>query len=136
MKNLINYLTLAGLALVLMASTYILDEGSEPYTSSENAASHVVLDEASSLIWEGSKIIGGKHVGTLAIKESSLYFDGAKLVGGSFVMDMASIKNTDLDEGSAKKLEGHLKSEDFFGVSNYPTSRFKISEVKPGDKER
>jgi polyisoprenoid-binding protein YceI len=135
MKNLINYITLGGLAMVLMASTYILDDGNEPYTSSENSASHVVLDEASSLIWEGSKIIGGKHVGTLAIKESSLYFNGTKLIGGSFVMDMTSIKNTDLDEGSAKKLEGHLKSEDFFGVSNYPTSTFKISEVEPGGKE-
>ncbi len=133
MKKLINFISLGGLAVVLMASTYILDEGNEPSSSSASAVSHVVLDEASSLIWEGGKIIGGKHAGTLAINESSLFFDGTKLAGGSFVMDMTSIKNTDLDEGSAKKLEGHLKSEDFFGVSKYPTSTFSISKVEPGD---
>jgi polyisoprenoid-binding protein YceI len=93
------------------------------------------LDEASSLTWEGGKIIGGKHVGTLSLRESSLNFDGTKLVGGSFVIDMTSIQNTDLDEGSAKKLEGHLKSEDFFGVSKYPTSMFNITNVKPGDRD-
>jgi polyisoprenoid-binding protein YceI len=27
-----------------------------------------------------------------------------------------------------------LKSEDFFGVSKYPTSMFKISNVKPGEE--
>jgi polyisoprenoid-binding protein YceI len=134
MKNLINYITIMGLALVLMASNYIIEEGNEPNTSSKMATSHVVLDEASSIIWEGSKIVGGKHVGTIAIEESSLVFNGTDLVGGSFVMDMNSIKNSDLDDGSAKKLEGHLKSEDFFGVSEYPISTFSISDVKSGEE--
>lgn len=134
MKKLINYVTLLSLALVLMASNYILDEGNEPYASSGLVASHVVLDKASSIIWEGSKIVGGKHVGTIAIEESSLIFNGSELIGGSFVLDMTSIKNTDLSDGSAAKLEGHLKSEDFFGVSKYPTSMFKISNVKPGEE--
>ncbi len=135
MKKLINYVTLLGLAPVLMASNYTTDEENEPYSSSGKVMSHLVLDEASSIIWEGSKIVGGKHVGTIAIEESSLTFNGTQLIGGSFVMDMNSIKNTDLDGGSAAKLEGHLKSEDFFGVSNYPTSMFKISNVKPGEED-
>lgn len=133
MKNLINYITLGGLAIVLMASSYVLDEDNETSTNTGTSANYMVMDEASSLKWEGGKIIGGKHMGTLSMKESSLVFDGTKLTGGSFVMDMTSIKNTDLDEGSAKKLEGHLKSEDFFGASKYPTSLFKISNVEPGD---
>lgn len=134
MKNLINYITLLGLALVLMASNFIIDEGNELNTSSGMVANHVILDEASSIVWEGSKIVGGKHVGTIAIKESSLIFNGSELIGGSFLMDMTSIKNTDLDGGSAAKLEGHLKSEDFFGVSKYPNSTFNISKVKPGEE--
>jgi hypothetical protein len=98
MKKLINYVTLLGLALVLMASNYILDEGNESYASSGMVTSHVVLDKASSIIWEGSKIVGGKHVGTIAIEESSLIFNGSELIGGSFVLDMTSIKNTDLSD--------------------------------------
>ena len=133
MKNLINYVTLIGLALVLMASGYITEDGSRPYASSETATSHMVLNEASSIQWEGSKIVGGKHVGTIAIHESSLMFDGTELIGGTFVMDMSSIKTTDLSGESAAKLEGHLKSDDFFGVSSYPISTFTISDVKPGE---
>ena len=68
MKNIINYTAIAGLAMGLMASNDVMAEGNEPYASSGMAASHMVLDEASSIIWEGSKIVGGKHVGTIIHK--------------------------------------------------------------------
>ncbi len=134
MKSIINIATLGALALVLMASSYIVEGGKENSVNSGMTINHVVMNNESSVIWEGSKIAGGNHVGTLDIKESTLNFNGSELIGGSFIMDMNSIKSTDLDGGSAMKLEGHLKSEDFFGVSDYPTSKFKISKVNPGEK--
>jgi len=50
-------------------------------------------------------------------------------------MDMSSISVQDLQGAKAKKLEGHLKSGDFFEVGQYPTSTFTITGVKamPGD---
>ena len=55
--------------------------------------------------------------------------DGDQLTGGSFVIDMTSIACTDLKGETAGKLEGHLKSDDFFGVNNFPTATFNITQV-------
>ena len=43
---------------------------------------------------------------------------------------MTSITNTDLkDKGYNKKLVGHLKSDDFFGVEKFPTATFNITKA-------
>jgi polyisoprenoid-binding protein YceI len=47
---------------------------------------------------------------------------GDKITAGSFVVDMSTIKDVD---GSAR-LEGHLKSADFFEIEVYATSKFEI----------
>jgi polyisoprenoid-binding protein YceI len=46
-------------------------------------------------------------------------------------MDMTSIKVTDLEGEWAGKLEGHLKSPDFFGVEKHPTATLVITKVVP-----
>ena len=48
-------------------------------------------------------------------------------------MDMASLVNNDLSGESKGKLEGHLKSDDFFGVEKYPTSKLVITSVAKKD---
>ena len=55
--------------------------------------------------------------------------EGDQLVGGEFVVDMTSISNEDLSGDNRAKLEGHLKSDDFFGVENYPTAKLVITNV-------
>jgi polyisoprenoid-binding protein YceI len=133
MKNLMRtgVLAIAGVALM---SANINEEGMNRRSSSGKMMTHKVIDRESSVVWEGSKITGGSHTGTMAMMESSLTFDGSILAGGSFTIDMNSITTTDLSGGSAQKLVGHLKSDDFFGVTTYPTSSFVITEVKPGEK--
>ncbi|MFT5999531.1 MAG: polyisoprenoid-binding protein YceI [Neolewinella sp.] len=84
--------------------------------------------EASQVIWKGYKVTGS-HEGTIAVEDGNLDFTDGILTGGSFAINMASIKATDISGGSAAKLEGHLKSADFFGVENYPTAVFKITKV-------
>ena len=74
--------------------------------------------------WHGERIVGSKHVGTIDLKEGWLTSDGKSITGGEFVVDMNSIKDEDIkDAGSRAKLEGHLKSDDFFGVAKFPYSR-------------
>ena len=52
-------------------------------------------------------------------------------------MDMTSIKCTDLEGSAASKLDGHLSSEDFFGVEKYPTTEFIITEATAsGDQQQ
>ena len=108
------------------------NEGSGPNSGSTR---NIVKNMDASIIWTGGKVIGGSHTGSMELKENSLEFMGKDLVGGSFVVDMNSMKVTDLSGSSAEKLNGHLKSDDFFGVSNYPESTFIISDVKAGSEK-
>ncbi|MEQ8556440.1 MAG: YceI family protein [Cyclobacteriaceae bacterium] len=80
--------------------------------------------ETSKVTWKGEKVTGF-HEGTIEIKEGGLEYVDGKLTGGKFVIDMTTIES---DE-ELDKLEGHLKSDDFFGVATYPTATFVITEV-------
>lgn len=84
--------------------------------------------EASQVSWKGYKVTGS-HEGTISVKDGNLDFTDGMLSGGSFVIDMPSIKATDISGGTAAKLEGHLKSADFFGVEDHPTATFVITKV-------
>lgn len=85
--------------------------------------------EKSTITWSGKKVTG-QHQGTIALKSGMLKFDGNTLTGGTFVIDMTSLLNTDLQGGGKTKLEGHLKSDDFFGVANHPTATLDITNAK------
>jgi len=89
--------------------------------------------ENSKLVWKGYKV-AGSHEGTIAIKSGSLSFSDEKLVGGEFVVDMTTLVSTDLEGEYKGKLEGHLKSDDFFGVSNFPTATLVFKDVKATGK--
>ncbi len=52
-----------------------------------------------------------------------------KIVGGEFTMDMSTITVTDLSGEDKGKLEGHLKSEDFFGIEKHPTAKLVINSA-------
>lgn len=82
------------------------------------------------ILWKGSKLTTDSHEGTLNISKGALSFDGDTLTGGTFTVDMNSIVCTDLSGGSAKKLVGHLKSDDFFGVAEHPEATLTITNAK------
>ncbi len=86
--------------------------------------------EQSTITWKGYKVTG-QHTGTINLQNGDLEFNGDQLTGGSFEMDMTSITVTDLTGEYKGKLEGHLKSKDFFGVENHPVAKFKITKVIP-----
>ncbi len=98
------------------------------------ADTYKVDTAASNIAWTGYKVTG-KHTGYVKVQSGSLTWEGGKLTGGSFDIDMNSITDTDLEGEYAGKLVGHLKSEDFFGVAKYPTSKFVITRVIPQDSK-
>lgn len=83
----------------------------------------------SKITWKGYKVTGS-HEGTMNLESGTLEMEDNKLIGGNFTMDMTSINTTDIEGEYAKKLDGHLKSDDFFGVDNYPTASLTITDVK------
>lgn len=86
---------------------------------------YMVAIENSTITWVGYKPTGS-HNGTISLESGSILMQGKYIVGGMFTANMPSIKDAD---GSAK-LEGHLKSADFFEVEAFPTAKFAISEVE------
>jgi len=96
------------------------------------ATTYNVDVNSSTIVWTGYKVTG-KHTGTVKVKNGNLTWDAGKLTGGSFEIDMNSITDTDLEGEYAGKLVGHLKSDDFFGVAKYPTSKFVITKAIPQD---
>lgn len=87
---------------------------------------------SSTIVWKGYKVTG-EHTGYVKLKSGTLDYSGGKLNGGEFVIDMTSIKCTDLEGEYAGKLEGHLKSDDFFGIATYPTAKYVITKAIPTD---
>lgn len=88
----------------------------------------------SSVAWKGSKPTGS-HNGVVSLTSGVFDIENGALKAGEFVFDMNSISCLDLEAGKGKeKLEGHLKSGDFFDVEKYPTAKFVVasSEEKDG----
>ncbi len=96
---------------------------------------YVIKPEASNIEWFAEKVTG-KHNGTVALKSGKIALEDGMLKGGNFVVDMTSIKVTDLEGEYATKLEGHLKSPDFFNIEDHNTASFEITDVKPADEDK
>jgi len=81
--------------------------------------------------WNAKKVTG-EHTGTIALKEGWLDWKKNEIVSGKFIVDMTTIQDSDLkDEKMKKTLEGHLKSDDFFGVEKNPVSTLEITGKSP-----
>ena len=85
--------------------------------------------KSSKVEWTGEKV-SGKHTGTVNLISGEFFNNHGKF-GGVFKMDMTTISSTDLTGDKKGKLEGHLKSDDFFGIKTFPTSTLEIISVTP-----
>jgi polyisoprenoid-binding protein YceI len=85
--------------------------------------------EKSEIIWKGKKVTGSHH-GTIKLMEGSLLMENDMLKGGTFLIDMTTIANVDMAGSNGQtKLEGHLKSADFFNVAEHPVATLEITNV-------
>jgi len=84
----------------------------------------------SKLEWFAEKLTG-KHNGTIDFSGGEIRNNHGQF-SGSVDADMSTIKDLDLkDETYKAKLEGHLKSADFFDAVKYPKSTFVITSISP-----
>ena len=93
----------------------------------------MVKTNDSEVIWKGYKVTGS-HEGTIALETGELIMEEDELVGGRFVIDMTSITVTVLEGEYKGKLEGHLKSDDFFGVQDHPKASLVFTNVEASSK--
>jgi polyisoprenoid-binding protein YceI len=135
---------LAALALAATAATACAKDPTEGKTEAKVAAPVAVAEKAPAaasaeelvVAKESSKIgfIGAKvtaeHVGEFKEFDGKISLADGKLEGGrvEFTVKPESV----IVDGGLPKLEGHLKSPDFFDVAQFPTAKFVSTEIKPG----
>lgn len=105
-----------------------------PDTSLEAMVLKVDTDN-SYVSWIGTKPTGS-HNGTIKISHGKMSMENDILVGGDFTIDMKTLKVLDMDEENNAKLGGHLMSEDFFTVEEFPTAKFELVSTTPLTEEQ
>ena len=85
------------------------------------------------ITWTGSEIVKS-HTGSLKFSSASLSLDDINTPQGVFTVDMTSLTNDDMTGVYKNKLEGHLKSDDFFSVEKYPQAVLVITKVNSQNK--
>ncbi len=138
-KALISLLALLALAvfLLLPSTSYDMEALNEELETNYvqnneivlNAGLHSIDQTKSQLIWEGKKVSGTSHSGSIKMKDSNIKVDVSGNISGNIIIDMKSINNTDLSGNYKSKLEGHLKSEDFFDVNKFETGQINFNSV-------
>jgi len=89
--------------------------------------------EKSTVTWKAYKVTGS-HTGTVDLTSGVLEFEKDILTSGSFTVNMTSLVSTDLEGEYKGKLEGHLKSDDFFSVATHPTAKIAFTSVVANGK--
>jgi polyisoprenoid-binding protein YceI len=115
-----NKLRTLGAALLVALITF-------SFTDNDGEKKEIKTDK-STVTWKGYKVTGS-HYGTVDIESGFLTFTDGKLTGGEFVVDMTTIVSDDLTGEYKGKLEGHLKSDDFFGIEKHPTAKMVFTKV-------
>ena len=85
--------------------------------------------EKSKIKWTGKEITTSSHYGTLKFVEGEINIQ-PDAVSGKVIVDMESLSVDDLTGGSKARLEGHLRSDDFFSVSSHKSSTIEVKSSK------
>lgn len=108
------------------------------FSSAAFSATYQFDKSASTITWSGGKqFTDSVHTGTVALKEGEVELPAKGAAKGRVVIDMTSIANDDVKDPKYKaKLEGHLKSEDFFKVEEFKEAVLVIKDMKQDAKDK
>ncbi len=94
--------------------------------------------QRSTVRWIGRNLLN-QHDGTVALQEAAIELDQGKLVGGNAILDMNRIICEDISDSAVNKmLIGHLRTDDFFLIDQFPTAQFELNytatipDARPG----
>ena len=125
MKKLIALLMFVSLVSCNMNSNKTAETNDVAMTAAD--ATYNIVQDKSSLIWTGREVSTTSHYGTINFTSGQFEIADGLISQGEFLVDMTSITVQDLTGGSKERLEGHLRSDDFFSVESFPTAHLYIS---------
>ena len=105
------------------------NQSNNAITSIIHEGSYTVNVDSSIIKWTGKEITTDSHYGTLGLKQGAVEVSSAGIVRGNIVVDMNSIQCLDMTGRGKTKLEGHLRSDDFFGVQSYPEAALSFTSL-------
>lgn len=125
--NFFKFLTIIAIGAAVVSCKKKADEAmttdAEEVTTSQAASTKYMVNTDESIIeWTGYKPTG-KHNGTINLESGVFSINDSKLESGTFIITMNSLKDAD----GSERLEGHLKSADFFEVETYPSAAFDVT---------
>ena len=138
MKKFISTIVLSsavlGVALVSCGKDKPLTSETSEVTTTKDGNVYQVDTLNSKIEWKGYKVVKSdntSHFGTIKLESGDVTVKDGKLESGKFVADMTSLTSVDLkdDAEQLNKLNGHLKSGDFFEVEKFPTASYEITKV-------
>jgi polyisoprenoid-binding protein YceI len=109
-------------------------EEKETAEATAEAVTYNVNTDESKIMWVGTKPTG-EHNGHVKISDGMVKVKNDSLQAGEFTIDMTTINVEDLEGEAKQKLAGHLKSGDFFDVSNHPKAMFKVTGISKENGE-
>lgn len=129
-----------GLAALAITLTVISCGKDKPVTSESNEVLttkkgqvYVVDTMNSKIEWKGFKVFktdNTSHFGSIKFENGEVTINENKLESGKFVVALNTLTNSDIkDAEESAKLNGHLKSADFFDVEKFPTASYEITKV-------
>lgn len=120
-----------GLAAWREAGEAIEGDGAPPSAPGISDGRHAIDLEESRVGWKGRNLLN-QHHGTVALKSGEIEIRDGLPVAGTFVIDLRSIRCTDLAGGELHDvLVRHLEDHDFFDVRIHPEATLKLVEVSP-----
>ena len=124
MKNSI-LISLVGI-LFFVSCNNLNDNKNVQETNVYDLSGDFVMDSSLSFLnWKASKV-GLNEEGKIYFNQGSLSLDSGKVINGHFTININSLVSLNAEKEKAKKLEYHLKNEDFFQVKKFPLASLKI----------
>ena len=101
------------------------------FAGGDDAPTRYPVDaKASTITWEGTKVTGA-HNGDIQVSNGLITVTEGLISAATVIIDMTTINTLDLDGGAKESLDGHLSSDDFFGVESFPTAQFELLNLNP-----